>query len=334
MSRKGVYRVKNHFANSSTENTLQTLTVSLQNPNGCFYSPSDTKIITVYPDIQTAQKTVSEKYYLPRLDSVVQCDSEAKTYTVTLYNNTELFGINPNEATFRFSGQGITETAGGLQHTLTGLAPGTYTYTLTCSAPDMPAASVEQSITLAPFPEIAFHFEDKAPDVSDGIFCTSDVITFVIPDYDPANTYSWLHSGTQYYASGPTTQISFQLGELYPIMLSVKTPQGYETESDLKAAFVPDSHTQAYLVPGHIDTTEDKLHEINIIQTTGGSVFYDKVIWMRGNEQVGTGRSFTPSKSGRYWAVLVDSNGCKDNRLVMNPVNVIIRKSDKKTEEY
>lgn len=272
-----------------------------------------------YGDCKITKNVTVEKYYQPKLSIGTVCHSSSGIYDVTLFNNSTVFGMDPDDITFTYTGPGISGSVTGQQHTVTGLSPGTYTYTLTLSSPGKPTCSVNQSITLAPMPDVDF-------DLTETEYCAEETITLTIPNYNPANTYSWHFTNTHYYASGATTDINIATAGTYGITLRAQTPQGCVIESDdidiviLKAVF------SGNFLPSPVNICEgESFPGISFSPALGNPAPPTDIIWMRGNQQVGTGLTYTPTQSGPYWGVLVDSLGCRFNKATPL-INVTVRK--------
>lgn len=74
----GNYTITNGFTNATATNITQSLTVTLLNPNGCHYSPSDTKTAEIYPETKI---TITPGY------NVAICLEETPIYSHTLTSN-------------------------------------------------------------------------------------------------------------------------------------------------------------------------------------------------------------------------------------------------------
>src|SRR5690606_20362303 len=129
-----------------------------------------------------------------------------------------------------------------------------------------------------------------------------------------------------YIASTETTLINITNIGLKTIGLSVHNSYGCVfngnienveiKEADFVGAFEPDDE---------VNICEDEpFSGISFTQTGGTSVLED-IIWMRGNQQAGTGLSFVPEHSGPYWGILIDEDGCRFP-MPSPIINVTVRK--------
>lgn len=294
----------NHTANATFNVSIagnHTITAIL-NYNGCF----------VYKSVQVS------KNYEPILKSSITCNADG-TYNVVLLNNTNIYGVTAGSMKYSYSGYGITGTAGGNSHTINNVPPGDYTYTLSARSGNLPLCSTQLNITLDPKPETAFSVS--------GPFCSESAISLTVPaSYKPENRYEWHFSSTHYVASGPTTLIN--IASTLPVSVSLKviTPYGcvYQTLNPVdivisKAKFNGD------ILPDIVNYCEGSPFVLSYVPDFGSTLPVD-IVWMRDDEPMGDGLTYTPTVSGSYWPVLQDIKGCKDYSMATKTRNVIIRK--------
>ena len=310
-----------------TGGSLLTLDNGQETPDVVFTTDvPGTHLIIVdltYGDCVIRKSVMAVKNYEPKLTFTMQCNETAGSYNVTLHNNSTVAAINPADITYTFTGPGIPTGSGSgatQSYTLTGLAPGTYNYTLTLSAPGKPDCSVTETLVLQPMPSADFT-------LSGNEFCAEEVITGTITSYDPQNTYLWKFDGTSFYASGQATELNITNPGVKDITLLVTTPQGCSVESPLQTIEIKQASFEGEFNPSEINICEG---------TTAPAISYQNYnnfdpdpsgyIWMKGNQQVGTGTTFTPTESGIYWAVLIDADDCKFNGMAASPVSMVVRK--------
>lgn len=264
------------------------------------------------------KSVVATKNYEPKLNMTTVCNPGSGTYNLTLHNNSTIFGININNITFTYTGPGITVPLQGQSAVVNNLLPGTYTYTLKLSSPGKPDCTVSETITLGQMPDVDFTLPGT-------LFCAEEAIMLTIPNYNPANQYRWGFDDTYYVASGMTTQINLAIENTYGITLEALTPQGCTIISAPKFLQIRKAAFSGNFSPNPISACEGTgMPSLSFVAS--GSANPSGYIWMKGNQQVGTGSSFTPSQSGSYWAVLIDNYGCKYNDMSLSPVNVTVRK--------
>src|SRR5690606_5578845 len=111
--------------------------------------------------------------------------------------------------------------------------------------------SVNQSITLTPMPDVDFVLADLE-------YCAEEAITLTIPNYNPANTYSWHFTNTHYYAAGEHTDINIatQVTASYGIYLRAQTPQGCVIESDEIFVDIFKAHFVGAFNPNNVNICE------------------------------------------------------------------------------
>lgn len=246
-----------------------------------------------------------EKNYEAKLSTEITCNGDG-TYNVTLHNHSLTYNagsVGPLE--FTYSGPGVPTGASGDSVLLTGVLPGTYTYTMYVNgAPSSgtPECEVSVTVTLDPEPDTVFDLDPE--------YCSDEVVTLTIPGgYVAGNTYEWSFSTTSYFASETDTHIQLSAGANQPITLKVTTPYGCTYTSD--PVFVDVNETDFQNVEITPDDGDYCAGSAAVPLTVTASPTPADVIWMKGNVQVGTGMTYQPTESGSYWVVLVDGQGCK-----------------------
>lgn len=256
-----------------------------------------------------------KKHYQPNFNTNIVCVNGV--YNVTLLNNTTVFDL-PNAVTYTFSGTGMSPQVGETIN-LTGLNPGTYTYTLTTSLGGIyPSCSVTKTIVLPAMPNVNFLLPITT-------YCAEEQISLVIPNYNPVNSYEWLFNNTSYVASSATTLININTAGTYLIKLKATNPYGCSyTTAVGKQVTINAANFSGNLVATPANICEGTAPAPVITFTPSvGSPTPSSLIWMKNNVQVGTGASYSPTATGSYWAKMTDVNGCIFTQIP--PVNVIIR---------
>lgn len=295
-------------SNSATFSTnvpgahLVTVKLTYQTPSGPCIVQQTANVITNYK---------------PDFNSIITCNSggSSVSYNVTLVNNTTVF--NAGGITYSFSGPGIPAGSTAQTVNLTNMAPGTYNYTLTVATPGKPVCTITKPITLATAASTAFS-------IADSNVCAEEPIYLTVTNYNPANTYMWEFFDTAFIASSATTAININSTTFsYPIKLVVTTPQGCTFESAEQFVNV----TKA-VFNGNLSVSPTA----NVCEGTGQTINYTPAFgsatpsgyaWMKGNQQVGTGTSYTPTASGVYWVKLFNAQGCV--YTLTSPATVTIR---------
>ncbi|PZR10336.1 MAG: hypothetical protein DI539_21330, partial [Flavobacterium psychrophilum] len=249
----------------------------------------------------TVQKTVEvKKHYKANFNTTINCVNGA--YNVSLINNSTVFDV-VSPITYTFSGTNLPPTVGQTIN-LTGLAPGTYTYTLTLSMSGKPNCVITKTITLSQMPNVNFSLADTS-------YCAEEPITLTIPNYNPVNTYIWNFFNTSYIASSATSQININPPSSgpYGITLTAINPYGCSYTTSIPVTV---NITKANL-PGTLVVNPSN----NVCEGTPQTITFSasgttptSFAWMRGNLQVGTGSSYSPTASGNYWVKVFDANGC------------------------
>ncbi|WP_106915224.1 PKD domain-containing protein [Chryseobacterium aurantiacum] len=257
-----------------------------------------------------------KKHYEPKFNITQVCNGNG--YNVTLYNSSTIFDIAPGDIVYSFSGSGLP-VQNGQTATYNNLAPGTYTFTMTMSAPSLaiPPCTVTKTITLKPVPSTGF--------VAPAWLCAGEVATFSPANYDPANTYTWYFDGTSYVAPGQYSYITFNTAGPKSIKLEVVTPQGCRYTSLERNISILSADFGGNLSPLNFTGCEGSAQPIVHNPTLG---FPSAYVWMNGSVQVPgapNSMSFTPTQSGSYWPVLISAQGCKDFSMSRNPAIVTLK---------
>jgi hypothetical protein len=249
----------------------------------------------------TVQKTVEViKRYKANFNTTIVCNNGL--YNVSLINNSTVSDLS-NPIVYTFSGTGLPPTVGQTIN-LTGLAPGTYNYTLTLSMSGMPNCSINKTIVLKPMPDV-----NILPVNTGTNYCAEETINLTIPNYDPVNTYVWNFLSTSYVASSAVTPINMNVTtSTQSITLTATNPYGCSFTSAIKLVNI----TKANL-PGTIQPTPSA----SVCEGTPVTLTFSpsgttpsSFAWMKGNLQVGTGNSYLPTSSGNYWIKVFDGSGC------------------------
>ncbi|RCU42116.1 T9SS C-terminal target domain-containing protein, partial [Chryseobacterium lacus] len=279
--------------------------------------------------ISTAQVI---KPYQPKLKYVIGCGGvNPSAYTLTAHNISSLFGVSANAVTYSYQltgGGQPPQNGSGQSATFSGLTPGqTYQLTLTLTSPGLLPCSITESITLPAMPDMNFTL---SPDPTGGTVCSESVITVNIPGYDPANTYYIGFSGTGVFATTGQQKITINSTQSTSISLTVTTPLNCEFIQSTTLFTVQKAVFSGVLTPQDGYT----ICETSTIQPTitfipdplsGNPQSY---IWMNGDQPVPGApntQSFTPTQSGNYWPILIDSNGCETHIMASQAVPVTIK---------
>lgn len=161
------------------------------------------------------------------------------------------------------------------------------------------------------------------------VYNSEETVTLTIPDYNPDNLYKWYFNGTSYIADSPNTRVQFTESGNYNIRLGITTPQGcsYMTPNG-QSQVVSVNKTifeQGTILPDPANFCENSIVPLTFIAPVFAGNVKD-IFWMRGNEEVGRGREYVPTKSGYYWVILADTNGGKCYNMVYAPRIVTICK--------
>jgi len=279
------------FSTNTPGAHLVTAFVTYQTPNGpC-----------------TVQQTTEVKtHYKPNFNTIVSCNSGGQniTYNVTLVDNSTVFDAG-NLITYTWTGPGISGSATGQSVTLPPMAPGTYNYTLTLSMPGKPSCTITKPLTLAAAPNPVFS-------ISNDPVCSEDSFNLTIQSYNPVNSYKFFFNGTSYVASGASTAIQIDSNGQFDITLEITTPQGCVftsvEEVDVIQASFPGT---IKAVPNITTFCEGNASPVLEFAPAFGAPTPSQYVWMKGNQQVGTSSSYTPTTSGNYWVKLYNAQGCE-----------------------
>lgn len=270
------------------------------------------------------------KNYQPKLVTAVTCNGNG-TYNVTLHNNSLVAAINPANLTYSYSGPGVPASATGNSYTLTNVAPGNYTYNLAVSSPGNPTCTVSASVNLPALPSANFTIPPQIPP-----YCSEELIPLTIPNYNPDNRYEWKFgigtNTTSYFASGATTKIQLSEPGTYTVWLKITTPNGCIVETATlnrqHVTVTKANFRAAYYNLFNNEFCEGSNVPISIAFLQGGTATstLQNIIWMQGNQQVGTGLTYVPTQSGSYWPILIDQNGCKSYQMATSHFSYTLKK--------
>lgn len=254
------------------------------------------------------------KNYEPKFNVSTVCNGGG--YNVTLFNTSTIFEINPSTITYTFTSPGLP-TQTGQTATYNNLAPGTYTFTMTMSAPGKPACTTTQTITLAPVPSTSF--------LVPAWICVREAITFSPISYVPGNTYTWVFDGTSYVTGGPNATITYNTSGTKTIQLRIKTPNGCEYTSAVINISVKEATLDGNMAPPALVACIGSAPNIIFTSTLGSPSHY---IWMNGSQPVAGAPDapvFTPAQSGSYWPVLVSADGCRTSIMSTKAIPVTLK---------
>src|SRR5690606_8883207 len=188
-----------------------------------------------------------------------------------------------------------------------------------------------------PIPEQFTNHQDckKEPELNTNfslskyVYNSEETVTLTIPDYNPDNLYKWYFNGTSYIADSFSTKVQFAQAFTYNIRLGITTPKGcsYMTPNEKSEVVSINDFTGIYgtILPALANFCENDSMPLSFMPTPF-AVGLKELIWMRGNEEVGRGREYVPTKSGYYWVILADANGGKCYNMVYAPRIVTICK--------
>ncbi|WP_336703481.1 PKD domain-containing protein [Chryseobacterium indologenes] len=253
------------------------------------------------------------KNYEPKFNISTVCSGNG--YSVTLFNTSTIFEINPASITYTFTSPGQPTQTG--QSATYNLAPGTYTFTMTVSSPGKPTCTTTQTITLAPVPDTTF--------LVPGWLCARSPVTFSPINYVAGNTYTWIFDGTSYVTTGPDATITYNTAGTKTIQLKIKTPMGCEYTSAVIGVNVKEATLDGTIAPPSLVACMGSAPNIVFTSTLGSPSQY---IWMNGSQAVpGAPNSpvFTPTQSGNYWPVLVSSDGCRTSVMSTKAIPVTLK---------
>ncbi|UKB81041.1 PKD domain-containing protein [Chryseobacterium sp. MEBOG07] len=255
------------------------------------------------------------KNYEPKFNVSTVCNGSG--YNVTLFNSSTIFEINPSSITYTFTSPG-QPTQTGQTATYNNLAPGTYTFTMTMSAPGKPTCTTTQTITLAAVPSTDFL-------IPFGL-CVREPITFSPLAYVSGYTYTWLFDGTAYVSPGANATVTYNTSGAKTIQLRITSPQGCVYLSPIKNINVNEALLSGNLIPINAVACAGSAPTITFNNTSIGTIY--QYIWMNGNQPVPgapNSASFTPTQSGTYWPVLVSTDLCRTSIMSTNPATVTIK---------
>ncbi|MFZ4929589.1 PKD domain-containing protein [Chryseobacterium sp. Mn2064] len=253
------------------------------------------------------------KNYEPKFNVSTVCSGNG--YNITLHNTSTIFAIT-SPITYTFSGGGQPSQSGQTA-TYNNLAPGTYTFNLTMSAPGLPPCTTTQTITLAPLPSTNFIIPSSA--------CVGEVINLSPSSYNPANTYTWYFSTSSIVASGANTAVTINTVGNTTVKLMVKTPLGCVYYSPDVPISIKAAVLDGNIVPINAVGCIGSGPTISFVSTIGTPTSY---IWMNGSQPVNgapNSMTFTPTQSGSYWPVLVSADGCKTNIMSTKAATVTLK---------
>ncbi|WP_343659136.1 PKD domain-containing protein [Chryseobacterium sp.] len=254
------------------------------------------------------------KNYEPKFNISTVCNGNG--YNVTLFNTSTIFEINPASVTYTFTSPG-QPTQTGQTATYNNLAPGTYTFTMTMSAPGKPVCTTTQTITLAPVPSTSF--------LVPAWICVREPITFTAPGYTPANTYTWLFDGTAYVATGAGATVTYNTSGAKTVQLKITTPNGCVYTSPIANISVNEAFIDGNISPVNVVACAGSVPTLVFNGSVGTASQY---IWMNGSQPVPgapNSMTFTPTQSGTYWPVLVSSDGCRTSIMSTKAATVTVK---------
>ncbi len=292
----------------TTDNATFTTTVPGAHVVTAYLNYSGCTIIKTY--------TV-EKNYEAKMSSEITCNGDG-TYKVVLHNHSLTYNAdNINPLSFTYSGPGVSAGASGNSTTISSIGPGTYVYTMKVNSPGSGTPECETTLTITLDSE-----PDPDFDLSPVSYCSDEVITLTAPDYHPSNIYEWVFNGTSYITNEEETLIQLPAGLNQFITLTVTTPYGCSYTGN--PVFVDVHEADFNNVVINPNDGDYCAGSAAVPLTVTASPTPSDAIWMKGNQQVGTGMSYLPTESGSYWPVLIDGNGCK-SYMATAAVNYMLR---------
>lgn len=301
-----------------------TLTGSASSPNTTFttnVAGAHTVIAELnYGTCRVIEQFTVVKNYEAALKAEVVCVGPG-LYNVTLRNASALFDILPGAVTYTYSGTGITGSPTGQSITLTNVSPGSKNYTITLTSPGKPTCSKIISVDLDGIPNTNFT-------VSPLTYCSDETLSLTVPGGRlPGYIYDWVFFDTSYTADDDTTDIQLSEGNSYPIGLRITTPEGcvYETLPANRPIVVINEPLlgMGTIIPTSAAYCEGNELPLSFLPGSGDPTPSD-IIWMLDDQPVHTGMTYTPTQSGSYWPVLIDTNGCKSYEMAKNTRNYSI----------
>lgn len=257
------------------------------------------------------------KHYEPKFNVSQTCNGNG--YNVTLFNTSTIFDINnPSAVNYKFSLPGYLDQIG--QTANYNLPPGTYTFTMTMSAPSLgyPPCTITKTVTLAPIPNPNF--------IIPSIACKGEAISLTAGSYAPGNTYTWYFDGTAFVTSQQNATVTFNTAGVKTVKLEIKTPQNCTYSSGPATITIKEAVFSGNLAPLNAVACEGTPPVISFVPSGATPTSY---IWMNGSQPVlgaPNTMSFVPTVSGSYWPVLVSADGCKTNVMSEKAVGVAFKK--------
>src|SRR5690606_32570625 len=95
------------------------------------------------------------------------------------------------------------------------------------------------------------------------------------------------------------------------IGLSVHNSYGCVFNGNIENVEIKEAVFAGNFEPDEVDICEDEPFVGISFSPDSGTDMPTDIIWMRSNQQAGTGLSFVPEHSGPYWGILIDGDGCQ-----------------------
>lgn len=307
-------------------NATQHLTLvppTQQNPQSVKYTTDVVGGHYISVLLQYGNCTISKKFeiikdYQAKMKTRVTCNRDG-TYKVELLNNSDLAyaGI---PVTYTYTGPGITGPTSGQNHTIPRIGPGNHTYTLTLSSPGKPNCSVSVPVNIGAEPNANFTLSPLN-------YCAEDLVLLNLASYNSDYIYEWFFNGTSFTASGIQTPVRFTAPGTYPIKLTITTPYGcsYTSTNNVQVQIRKANFNVGIINPSPAEFCASSATPLSFTVTSPTSSTLSNIIWMKDNEEVGTGLTYQPTRSGNYWPVLIDQNGCKSHIMVEKSKPYILR---------
>ncbi len=275
----------------------------------------------------STQKSVDvTKHYEPDFKASISCNTNG-TYNVTLTDTSLLTNITSGQIGYSYTINGGNQQNGQVV-TYNNLQPGQqYAFAIKLTGQGaMPDCTFTQNITMPKLPSMQFT-------VSQTTVCKGEKIILSIPpaNFLPNHIYKWKFAGTAFIASGPVTEITFNIfnpnSSLY---LEVTTPDNCVFTSNPVNIQVNQANISNSMISGSnldVCATSTNQPQLTVPYLVAGNPI-SNYEWMNGNQSVASGPSpvYQPTQSGSYWVILTDAvNGCKDKSSAGSPVSVVIR---------
>lgn len=259
------------------------------------------------------------KNYQADLKADIECVNGV--YNITLKNASSVYDPNISPITYTYSGTGISGSPTGASYALTGVTPGTKTYTITANAPGQQPCTATITLDLDGIPTTSFT-------VTRLTYCADEAVTLNVPGtYKPEYRYEWIFNNTSYIADNVSTEIQFPEAGVNSISLKISTPYGCTYESAVPVTVT--INEADFLLGDVIPTTADYCEGNELPLSYSPPPFTvapTDIIWMNDDVPVHTGMTYQPTQSGSYWPVLIHPNGCKFYDMATKPRNYVIRK--------